>query len=160
MTAAVVRMLGASAAQLKSWQGFEDVLQNPGSDTEEAPAAVPLQSAGPSAAAADGGGEAREVSQHFDDVMLSQRPVGWWGRAGLELLASAVLQRLQQYPCSLEADRLTLQEQQQHQQQQQAGANAFEAAEHSAAMAAALQLRVCEQEALHEVLAAAQELLC
>jgi hypothetical protein len=156
MTAAVVRLLGASSAQLKSWQGLEDVLQNPESDTDDAPAAVPLHSArSDSAAAAAGEGEAKEVSAHFDDVKLNQRPVSWWGRAGLELLASAVQRRLQQYPCSIEADRLALQQQ----QQQQAGANAVEAAEHSAATAAALQLRVCEQEALHEVLAAVQELL-
>jgi hypothetical protein len=159
MTAAVVRLLGASSAQLKQWQGLEDVLQDPGSDEDDAPAAVPVQALPEAAAAAtevaagDEDQEAQAVAQHFDDVRISQHDVSWWGRAGLELLAAAVQRRLGRYPASLADDRLALQQQQQ--QQRQEGV----AAEHVAAVTAALQLRVCEQEALQEVLEAVQKVL-
>jgi hypothetical protein len=163
MTAAVVRLLGASSAQLKQWQGLEDVLQDPGSDEDDAPAAVLVQALPEAAAAAkevaagDEEQEAQAVAQHFDDVRISQHDVSWWGRAGLELLAAAVQRRLGRYPASLADDRLALQQQQQQQQQQQRQEGV--AAEHVAAVTAALQLRVCEQEALQEVLEAVQKVL-
>lgn len=173
MTAAVVRLLGASTAQLKSWQDLQDVLQDDAdSDQAEPPTAVALQpapaaghqhtaAAAAAAAVADvpevgqAVKEAQEVSQHFEDLKISSRGVTWWGRKGLMLLAAAVERRLERYPASLEDDRLALQQhqkQRQRQQQQGEGGDGVVAAEHAAAVGAALQLRVCEQEALREVL--------
>lgn len=174
MTAAVVRLLGASTAQLQSWQGLEDVLlqQHSGSsssdDAGDPPTAVPLQSSPKATAAAAAAGEAagkaaggaeqgdQAVAEHFEAVAISGHDAAWWGRAGLELLAAAVQRRLARYPASLADDRLALQ------QQQQAGhgvGSVTTGAEHAAAVTAALQLRVCEQEALQEVLDAVQQVL-
>jgi hypothetical protein len=178
MTAAVVRLLGASTEQLKSWQDLQDILQdNSDSDSAEPPTAVALQpapatghqhTAAAAAAAADtsevgqAAGEAQEVSQNFQDLKISSQGVSWWGRKGLVLLAAAVERRLQRYPASLEDDRLALQQhqkQRQRQQQQEEGEDGVVAAEHAAAVGAALQLRVCEQEALEEVLDQVEVLL-
>jgi len=159
MTAAVVRLLGASSAQFKSWQGLEEVLQNPDSDADEAPAAVALDSSTAAEGRSEGGAAAAEeataVTQHFDDVMIIQHGVDWWGRPGLEVLAAAVERRLQRYPASLAEDRLALKQQ----QQQGEGGVAAGGGEHAMAVLAALQLRVCEQEALQQVLDAVQKLL-
>jgi hypothetical protein len=148
---------------------LQDVLRDDAdSDQAEPPAAVALQPAPAAghqhttaAAVADvpevgqAVKEAQEVSQHFEDLKISSRGVTWWGRKGLMLLAAAVERRLERYPASLEDDRLALQQhqkQRQRQQQQGEGGDGVVAAEHAAAVGAALQLRVCEQEALREVL--------
>lgn len=174
MTAAVVRLLGASTAQLQNWQGLQDVLlqQHSGSssssdDADDPPAAVPLQSS-PKAAAAAAVGEAagkaaggaeqgdQAVAEHFEALAICAHDAAWWGRAGLELLAAAVQRRLARYPASLADDRLALQQQQ---QAGHGGGSGTAGAEHAAAVTAALQLRVCEQEALQEVLDAVQQVL-
>jgi hypothetical protein len=163
LTAAVVRLLGASSAQLQDWASLEDVLEMAGSEEEEqegaeqsdgdaAPQAVPLDAAAagcsagqPKAAAAGataGAHEAPAVTRHFNDIRLADRDDAWWGRRGLEVLAAAVQRRLLRYPASLAADRAALQQAQQQQQQ----------GEHAVAVVAALQLRVCEQAALQQVL--------
>lgn len=135
-SAAIVKVLGAQAAQLQSWHCLEDVL-----------------------AGADEKAEAKDMAmaQHFEDIMLTQHPLTWWGKAGLELLLQAVQHRVQRYPCgslSVEADLQALQQQKQSYMQQQGGGG-----EHAAAVTAALQLRVCEQTILLQLQEAAQQVL-
>eukprot|EP00775_Hariotina_reticulata_P007777 gene7777-7975_t len=135
-SAAIVKVLGAQAAQLQSWQCLEDVL-----------------------AGADEKAEADDMAmaQHFEDIMLTRHPLTWWGKPGLELLLQAVQHRVQRYPSgqlSVEADLQALQQQKQSYTQRQAGGG-----EHAAAVTAALQLRVCEQTILMQLQEAAQQVL-
>jgi len=134
-SAAVIKLLGAPVAQLQCWQSLEDVL----ADADDQTGAVDTA-----------------MAQHFDDIMLTDHPLAWWGTDGLELLLKAVQRRVQQYPggqFTVEADLQTLQQQKRlHLQQADGG-------EHAVAVAAALQLRVCEQQILLQLQKAAQQIL-
>jgi hypothetical protein len=185
-----VRLLGASAAQLKAWGSLQEALQDDEQQQQDSIQTNARPEDG-AADAADGEAAAAEkaLAEHFDDVQITSRSVDWWGRAGLQLLKAAVQQRIQRYPgqgLSIAADEAALQalqtkpQQQQGeeekegcdcdgkqlaektktQKQQQEGCDAGSSAgEHAAAVAAALQLRICEQRILQQALDAIERVL-
>ncbi|KAF8061932.1 davT [Scenedesmus sp. PABB004] len=136
--AAAVRLLGASAAQLKRWTSLEDALE------------------GADGAASSGSGEAPALAQHFNDLAIAAAPRAWWGAAGLELLRAGVAARLARYPGgpSVESDERAL-----RQLREPGGGGGGGGGEHAAAVAAALQLRVCEQRILQQALDAVEQVL-
>jgi hypothetical protein len=179
-----VRLLGASAAQLKAWGSLQGVLQDDEQQQQEREKSIqmtanPEDDSADVADVADAAAAAAEqaFAEHFDDVQITSHSVEWWGAAGLQLLRAAVQQRIQRYPAhtlSIAADEAALQalqskqqQQQQHEeeeeasdkQQKQKGGVGSSAGEHAAAVAAALQLRICEQRILQAALDAIEQVL-
>jgi hypothetical protein len=127
-----VRLLGASAAQLKAWSSLQEVLQDDEQQQQhENSTQIKAQPGDGTADAAEEKEEDEEeadaaaekaLAEHFDDVKITSRSVEWWGRVGLLLLRAVVQQRIQRYPgqaLSIAADEAALQALQTKQQQQQ-----------------------------------------
>lgn len=199
-TAAVIRVLGATACQLRKWNSLGDVLQDVLRDRPEAANVTDLT--GTVGTVVVPGGAVDEVaaeaalSEQFEDMLITTRDMSWWGCAGLHLLAAGIQERFKQYPAlantavcngnvqvrlepqesqvsataadtvvdgnlvhpSTEADQKILQECRQHQQlQPKLGVKIDD--EHAAAIAAALQLRICEKFILEQAMDAISSVL-
>lgn len=194
ITAAVLRVVAAPPKRLKQWNSLQDVIDQ----LKQQPADT-LATAGAGTGVADADSA---LSEHFEDIRISDGDASYWGSLGMEVLIAGISEKLQRYP-RIAADCRVQQQQQQPlgarakqqqsskrsktavedcldlitmevderllkqtraQQQQQTG-HAVEnqegdsAAEHVAAVSAALQLRICEQRILQQALLAIQHVL-